>query len=118
MVYSSPKINTLTGGFYAVFKDGSVITEDEMPWVSVPNKKDIVIMGLKRHNKHFELRDKVFGPPGEQHMRELAINNGTGVGVTKQSLVGWFLSYYTPTAKVYFRVDAITGKAWEEEVPY
>lgn len=116
MVYSSPKINALTGGFYVVFKDGSVITEEEMPWISIPNKKDIVIMGLKRCHKHYELTGKTFGPPGETHVRELAIASG-GLQVTKQSLVGWFLSYYTKTEKVFFRVDAITGKVVEDRVP-
>jgi hypothetical protein len=118
MVYSHEKINQLTGGWYIVYGDGEVITESVMSWNEVPRKKDIKIMGLKRHNRHYELENKLFGPPGEHHMRELAINNGTGVGVTKQSLIGWFLSYYTPTAKVFFRVDAVTGKFWEEEVPY
>lgn len=118
MPYSHEKINTLTGGWYVVFTDGSVITEAEMPWISVPNKKDIKLMGLKRHNKHYELQDKVFGPPGETHVRELSIANGNELQVTKQSLVGWFLTYYTPTHKIHFRVDSITGKFWEEQTPF
>lgn len=117
MPYNHPKINQLTGGWYAVFNDGSVIIEPEMPWVLVPNKKEIKLMGLKRHNKHYELQDKLFGPPGETHIREIAIANGNELQVTKQSLVGWFMTYYTDTHKVHFRVDASTGQFWEDREP-
>jgi len=116
MPISHEKVNILAGGFYCQFKDGSVITEEEMPWIEVPNKKDIVVMGLKRHFKHYELQNKVFGPPGETHMRELALASGEGEVQTKQTLVGWFLSYYENNHKVFFRVDAITGKFWEDKV--
>lgn len=116
MPYSHQKINLLEGGWYVVFEDGSVITEAEMPWVMVPNKKNIKIMGLKRHNKHYEIEGKRnYIAPGETHLRELAINNGTGVSVTKQTLVGWFIGYYEGIKKILWRVDFETGKFTKEE---
>lgn len=117
MVWNHEKINNLTGGWYVVFKDGSVITEEEMPWIQVPNKKDIKIMALKRHQKHYELQDKLFGPPGETHVRELSIASGEELQVTKQTLVGWFLTYYTDTHKVFFRVFVDSKTPVEDQVP-
>lgn len=119
MPYDHPKLNLLGGGWYAVFKDGSVITEEDMPWLEVPNKKDIKLMGLKRHNKYYEIEDKdIFAAPGETHVREIIINPTDGVAVTKQSLVGWFIGWYEPDGKVLMRVDAITGQITQEKIPY
>lgn len=117
MPCSHPKVNLLTGGWYIQYKNKDVLTEGEVSWTLVPNKKDIILMGLKRHNKLYELENKTFGPPGETHVRELAIASG-GLQVTKQSLVGWYLTYYTQTHKVFFRVEASTGKVWEDAIPF
>ena len=120
MAYNHQKINLLSGGWYCVFNDGSVITEDEMDWIQVPNKKNIKIMGLKRMNKHYELEGKEsYCAPGESHMRELTINRGDGqIAITKQTRVGWFIGYYDKTCKVLLRVSAIDGKLTTEEIPY
>lgn len=115
MPFSHPKINILEGGWYVVMNDLSVITEADMSWIELPNKHNIKIMGLKRMNKHYELEGKdSYCPPGETHMRELAISNGTGEMVTTQTLVGWFIGYYTRTEKHLLRVDALTGKITNE----
>lgn len=121
MPYNHQKINILEGGWYAVYHNGDVVTEAEMPWMQVPNKKDIKIMGLKRMNKHYELSGKTnFCPPGETHMRELIVNPGTGLSVTKQTLVGWFIGYFDDEkkAKIVTRIDATTGALRTEEIPY
>lgn len=119
MPYNHPKINVLEGGWYAVMQDGSVYTESEMAWSQVPNKKNIKLMGLKRMNKHYELEGKeIYCPPGETHMRELTINNGSGNSVTTQTLVGWFIGYYESDGKNLLRVDANTGKMWYDKIPY
>lgn len=119
MPYSHHKINVLEGGWYVVLQDGSVFTEAEMPWTQVPNKKSIKIMGLKRMNKHYEIEGKEpYCPPGETHMRELTINDGSGNAVTKQTLVGWFIGYYEKDCKVLLRVNAITGKSGYDRLPY
>ncbi len=119
MVVSHPKINLLEGGWYAVYKSGQVITEAEMPWVNVPNKKDIKLMGIKRMHKHLELEGKKnFCPPGETHVREIIVNPGNGVAVTKQSLVAWFIGYYEKDHKVIIKIDAETGKVSTEKIPF
>jgi hypothetical protein len=119
MPYNHYKINILEGGWYAVYSNGEVVTEDEMPWLQVPNKKDIKIMGLKRMNKHYELEGKEnFCPPGETHMRELIINPGEGMAVTKQTLVGWYIGYYDKVGKVITRINAQTGVLNTEIIPY
>jgi hypothetical protein len=119
MVYSHPKLNLLQGGWYVVFKDGNVITEEEMSWIEVPNKKQIQIMGLKRHNKYYEIEGKeVYTPPGETHFREIIVNPGTGYAVTKQDIVGWNIGYYTPEGKMIMRVSAIDRSVTTELIPY
>ena len=111
MGYSHEKINQLEGGWYVVFSDGSVITENDMIWVQVPNKKDIQIMGLKWRNKCFELKDKdSYIPPGETHMRELSGAGDGKIQVTKQTLVGRFIGYYDEDCKVLSRIDTSSGE--------
>ena len=119
MSYNHPKLNQLSGGWYAVFSDGSVITEDEVSsWSLVQNKKNITLMGLKRHNKFYEIPGKKFyGPPGETHYREIVVNPGTGFAVTKQSLIGWTLCYYDGKEKVILRVSALDRSVVTERVP-
>lgn len=118
MIFDSPKLNLLNGGWYAVFKDGSVITEEEMDWLQVPNKRNIRLMGLKRHNKYYEIADKeCFGPPGETHCREIIVNPGTEYAVTKQTLVSWNLSYYEGDYKIIMKVSANNRSVTTEKIP-
>lgn len=120
MVYNHEKINLLPGGWYVVYKNGAVLTEEELAWNLIPNKKDIIIMGLKRHNKYHEIKGKEsYIPPGQTHLKELAISNKDNQEmVTKSTLVGWFIGYYDKTEKVILRVDAETGKSYWEKQPY
>jgi hypothetical protein len=120
MPYNHNKINVLDSGWYVVYKNGEVITQaEDISWIQIPNKKDIKIMGLKRHNKHLELEDKeTYIAPGETHLRELCINPGTGFAVTKNTLQGWFIGYYDKNCKVIHRINAETGEYTVDEVPY
>lgn len=120
MPYNHHKINELDSGWYVVFKDGSVITEAEMSWISVPHKKDIQIMGIKRMNKHYEISGKdSYCPPGETHCRELCLAPGDGkVAVTKQTRVGWYIGYYDQSCKVLTRISAVDGSIVTEKIPY
>lgn len=118
MVLENFKVNLLEGGWYVQFTDNSVITEAEMDWINVPNKKNIKLMGLKRMHKRYELENKNFCPPGETHMREIIVNPGGSVALTKQTLVGWFIGYYEEDGKVLVRIDAETGKITTEKIPY
>jgi len=115
MPYNSEKINLLPGGWYCVLNDGTVHTEEEIAWLDIPNKRDIKLVGLKRMNKYFELENKQpYFAPGETHMKELTLVETQLV--TKSTLVGWFIGYYDGAEKVYWRVDAETGKNWYERV--
>jgi hypothetical protein len=118
MVLEAPQVNTLEGGWYVQFKSGDVITEAEMDWIQVPNKKDIKLMGLKRMHKRYEIENKTFCSPGETHMREIIVNPGGSVALTKQTLVSWFIGYYEQDGKVIVRIDATTGKVTTEKIPY
>jgi hypothetical protein len=121
MPYSHNKINELEGGWYVVFNDGNVIVEDEMPWIKVPNKKDIKIMGLKWRNKHYELEGKDnYVPPGETHLRQLNISSRSEgeIAQTTSTLVGRFIGYYEEDHKVIIRVVENTGQFLIQNVPY
>jgi hypothetical protein len=113
------KLNLLDSGWYVIYKDlQTIITEEDMSWLQVPNKKDIKVMGLKKHNKYYELVDKeYFIPPGETHCREIIVNPGTEFAVTKQTLIGWFIGYYEKNIKVLLRVSAIDRSVTTEKVP-
>lgn len=112
------KLNILNSGWYVIYNDLSIVTEEEMSWLEVPNKKDIKVMGLKKHNKYYELVDKYnFIPPGETHCRELKVNPGTGFAVTTQTLIGWFIGYFDKSDKVLLRVSAIDRSATTERIP-
>jgi hypothetical protein len=118
MPYNHEKINQLTGGWYVVLKDGTVHTQQETDWTSIPNKKDIKVMGLKRMNKHYELQDKAaYCPPGETHMKELAIGTQE-LMVTKDDLVGWYIGHYTDQGKEITRINATDGSIVKEVIPY
>lgn len=117
MVISNNKVNLLMGGWYVQFKDGSVITESEMVWHKVPNKKDIVLMGLKWRNKHYEITNKLaYIPPGEKHRKDLTLAQNRMRTVTTK--VGKFIGYYDKDHKVIIRVDYKTGKFSKEILPY
>lgn len=118
MPYNHEKINILDGGWYIVFNDGSVITEQEMSWIEVPNKRDIKLMGLKRHNKQYEIEGKEnYIAPGETHYREIIVSPPDGHAITKQSLIGWFIGYCDKEGKTILRVSAIDRSAVMEVMP-
>jgi len=122
MPTSHPKINVLEGGWYVVYVDGSVTTMDEVNgWRNVPDKKDIHILGLKCRNKQFELEDKLWVPPGKTEMREISVSQGEGkIMITRSPQIGWFIGYYDQDnlCKVITRASKITGKFFQEEIPY
>jgi hypothetical protein len=117
MVLTHDKVNKLVGGWYLQYQDGEVLTENDLPWSLVPNKKNIKLMGLKWRHKHFEIQDKLaYLPPGETQMKELSV---AGKSLRTVSLVvGRFIGFYTDTEKVIIRVDINSGQFTEEKVPY
>ena len=124
MLFVHDKINLLTGGWYVVYEDGSVITVEEIShWRKIPDKDKITIIGLKCRSKRFELEDKeIYVPPGRTEMREISIlgPEDNGVRVTSVPTVGWFIGYYDNErkVKVLIRASRKTGKFYKEEVPY
>lgn len=123
MPFANEKINQLEGGWYVVYKDGSVITMDEAgTWKNVTNRKEIKIVGLKCRHKHYELIDKeLYIPPGKTELREISMGNEIdGIRVTVMPVVGWFIGYYDQEkkAKIVIRGDRTTGKFFVEEIPY
>lgn len=117
MVVNHPKVNRLMGGWYIQYEDGGVVTQDELIWSKVPNKKNIKIMGLKWRHKHYELSDKLaYIPPGETIKKDLSISRNSLKTVSNK--VGRFIGYYDEDHKVIIRVNIETGKFTKEVVPY
>lgn len=118
-MFPHEKINQLTGGWYAVFNDGTVVTEEEMPWSMVEGKKNVRLIGLKWRHKAYELEGKEsYVPPGETHLRDISIGSDNEIRITKSSLVSRFIGYYDTDCKVIVRVDTDTGKFYEERISY
>lgn len=118
MPYSAEKINLLSGGWYVVMHSGQVYTQEETDWTSIPNKRDIRLVGLKRMNKHYEIEGKdAYCPPGETHMKELSIGSKE-LMVTKDDLIGWYIGHYTSQGKEITRISAIDGTIVKEIIPY
>lgn len=51
-------IMNLSKGWVVVYKDGSMVTENDMDWGKV-RKRDIKVLALKWYNKWWTVRDKV-----------------------------------------------------------
>lgn len=101
------KMMNLSKGWFVVYADGSVVTEDEVDWQKVERNK-IKILGLKWHQKFWTIRDKTsyiqfkrasvpFSPSGictEEDMR------------CEERCIG----YYEGSSKVIYRVNNHTGQ--------
>ena len=120
MTLHHPKLKDLqNGGWYVLFHDGTVITENDMSWIKVPNKKDIRLMGLKWRHKQCEIEGKDnYLPPGQTHCRNFSVNSGNEIQISKQNILSRTIGYYDTDRKVIYRVDVNTGKFVIEEIMY
>ena len=97
-------------GWVAVYKDGTTVTEQEYSdWRSVPNKKDIIDMGLMwRGQIRLMLKDKY---PYTSPSKRGACSPGSPMMVLSRAV-----GYYENDYKIYYRVDEKTGKITVEKV--
>lgn len=102
-------------GWVAQFKDGSVICEDDMPWISVPNKREVRRMILKWEDRIWSFDDKEnYTVPTTRGYVDIN-PGGFSQGVQSRTI-----GYYDTeeNCKVILRVDEATGRATYETVPF
>lgn len=100
-------IMNLSKGWFVVYKDGTVSTEDEVTWNKV-HKDEIKIMGLKWHDKFWTIPDKSpYIPPFKRGCSTFA---SSGAVIQEVACIERGIGYYEGASKVIYRVNEFTGK--------
>lgn len=102
-------------GWIAVFKDGEVICEDDMPWIKVPKKKNIRKMILKWDDRFWSFDDKEhYTVPKKRGYIDV------NMGGSSQGIHSRTIGYYDmeEKCKVVLRVEETTGKMEYEIEPF
>lgn len=114
MRVGSKDIN-MNRGWIAVFDDGQVICEDDMPWVKVPEKKRIVKMILKWDDRFWSFDNKDhYAVPKKRGYIDVNLGGAT------QGIHSRTIGYYDleEKCKVVLRVEETTGKMEYEIEPF
>jgi hypothetical protein len=100
-------------GWIAQFHDGTVICEDDMLWIKVPNKKNICRMILKWEDRFWDLTNKEhYTVPKKRGYVDVNMG-GVSQGIDSRTIGYCSLD---EKCKVILRVDEKTGQAsWETE---
>jgi len=107
----SDKFMNLVIGWFVVYKDGNLITEDEMSWNNV-KKGEIRILGLKWHEKVWTIKDKT---AWVQFKRGSVPFSPGGINYDidcEERCIG----YYEGAKKVIYRVNNHTGRMRPEVI--
>ena len=115
MVWLGEKEIKMPRGWAVLYKDGTVVCEDEMPWTKLPNKRDIRRVLLKWEDRIWSLDDKEnYTVPKTRGYMD--VNTG---GVS-QGIHSRAIGYYDleEKCKVYLRVDELTGRMTMETEPF
>ena len=106
---------SMSKGWIAQFKDGSVICQDDMEWNSVPQKKNIRRMVMKWEDRIWSFDDKQnYTVPTIRGYMDISLGGSTQ-GVDSRTI-----GYYDTEdkCKVILRVEESTGKATYEIIPF
>jgi hypothetical protein len=99
------RLMNLQAGWFVVYKDGTLVTEDELHWNEV-RKGEIKVLGIKWHDKIWTIRDKT---AWVQFKRGSVAFSSTGVSYNvdcEERCIG----YYEGKNKMVYRVNNRTGK--------
>jgi len=99
------RLMNLQAGWFVVYKDGTLATEDEVHWDKV-KKGQIKILGIKWHDKMWTIRDKT---AWVQFKRGSVAFSTTGINYDvdcEERCIG----YYEGSSKIIYRVNNHTGK--------
>ena len=116
MVWIGERQITMSRGWAVQYKDGTVICEDDMSWIKVPNKKEIRRMILKWEDRIWSFDDKEsYTAPKTRGYMDVNSTGVVGQGVHSRTI-----SYYDPEehCKITMRVEETTGKMTYETEPF
>lgn len=102
-------------GWIVQYHDGSVICEDDMPWVKVPKKRNIRKMILKWDDRFWSLENKEnYTVPKKRGYIDV------NLGGSSQGIHSRTIGYYDmeEKCKVILRVEEDTGKMEYEIEPF
>lgn len=107
------KFMNLVFGWFVIYTDGSLITEEDLHWDKV-KKGSIKILGLKWHDKVWTIRDKTAWIQFKRGSVPFSI---TGVNeINHVSCEERCIGYYEGDKKVIYRVNNRTGQMRPEVV--
>ena len=98
---------TMRRGWIAQFNDGSIVCEDDMPWMKVSKKKNIVKMMLKWEDRIWSIENKrAYTVPKKRAFIDV------NLGGSSQGIHSRTIGYYDTEkgGKVIMRVEEATGK--------
>lgn len=107
MVWIGEKEIKMHKGWVVLYKDGTIICEDEKTWKKLPNHKDIQRVILKWEDRIWSLDDKeYYTVPKTRGFMDVS-TGGVSQGIDSRTI-----GYYDMKEKcrVYLRVDEITGR--------
>ena len=107
---------TMYRGWIAIYSDGRVFCEEDMPWKKLPSKKEIVCVLLKWDDRFWSLDNKQhYMAPSRREMVVIGAG-GISAPMTQSRAIG----YYDMETKerVVLRVDEATGRMSYETTPF
>ncbi len=112
MIWIGEREITMLRGWVVQFNDGSAICEEDMPWISVPNKKEIKRMVLKWEDRIWSIEGKDnYIVPQTRGFVDISAGGVSYGGIDSRAI-----GYYDKEAKckVLIRVEEQTGKMKHE----
>lgn len=116
MIWIGPKEIKMRKGWVVQYKDGTVICEDEMPWIKLPNKKEIRRVILKWEDRMWSFDDKEnYTVPKTRGYMDV-----NSLGIMSQGIHSRTIGYYDVenNEKVIMRVEEATGRMNYETEPF
>lgn len=99
------KLMNLSRGWFVVYKDGTLVTEDDTAWETV-DRSNIKVLGLKWLDRFWTIRDKSAYIQFKRGSAPWAPLGGIVPIRCEERCIG----YYEGKDKVVFRVNEYTGK--------
>lgn len=116
MVWIGEKEIKMQKGWAVQYKDGTVVCENEMSWMKLPNKREIRRVILKWEDRIWSFDDKEYYtvPKTRGYM------DVNSAGVASQGIHSRTIGYYDleERCKILMRVDEVTGRMNYETEPF
>lgn len=108
----------MSRGWVVLYKDGTIVCEDDMPWKKLPNKKDIKKVFMKYEDRIWSIdNQKYYTVPTKRGYHDISMSAG-GASISPQGIHSRTIGYYDVEnkCKVFLRCDEVNGRVtWETE---